>query len=425
MNRSAPAFRRGALPTAAALAYFVCVPPASAADKPARGAAGRLAAGADTLLERPERGRWQAVRGTEVPAGDTLLALPTDRPVVDLDGGIRLTLWGNDPAHANVPVWESAVSIKSAGPEAELGLERGRIVLANRNEKADATVRVHFRDKAWRLTLEPSTEMSVEVYSRWAPGTFRREPGPDDVPTTVVVINALKGHADVQADGEHFRMGAAPGPAYYHWDNVGTQDRSPKHRDRAPDWLGAADDPRFRFREGTVDQALAQALAAPSAERRRLAVFGLATIDDLPRTVDALTDARYADIRDAAVLALRHWIGRGVREDQALYQFLIRQRGYSAGQAEIVMQLLHGLTEEHDRAQPETYEALIAYLLHDKPAVRAVAIWQLLRWVPQGKDIAYNPGGTDAERRRGSEAWKKLVPAGKLPPRPGPSKQRG
>lgn len=417
MNLS-PAFRRCALTSAAAISLLACTPPAL-------GAAGRVVRESDTLLERGDAGRWQVVRaGAEVSAGRTLLALPTDRPAIDLAGGLRLTLLGSAPAKGKPPVWEAAVTLENAGEGTDIRLDSGRVVLANRNDKGDAAIRVRVRDRSWRLTLDPGAELGIEVYSRWAPGTFRREPGPGDGPTTAVIINALKGQADVQVDGEHFRMGAAPGPAYYHWDNVGTADRTPEYRDHAPEWSGAREESRFRLGGADVGRQLAEALSDRAPDRRRLAVFALAATDDLPRVLDALTDS-HADVREAAVPALRHWIGRGVREDQALYQFLTRQRGYSAAQAEIVMQLLHGLSEDQDRGQPETYEALIAYLLHDKPAVRALAVWQLEHWVPQGKEIGYNPGGTDAERRRGYEEWKKLIPSGKLPPRPSATKRRG
>jgi len=65
---------------------------------------------------------------------------------------------------------------------------------------------------------------------------------------------------------------------------------------------------------------------------------------------------------------------------------------------------------------PETYEVLIDYLLHEKPAIRNLAAWHLVRLVPQGKAIAFNPAGTIDDARACHAEWKKLIPNGKLPP---------
>ena len=71
--------------------------------------------------------------------------------------------------------------------------------------------------------------------------------------------------------------------------------------------------------------------------------------------------------------------------------------------------------------QPETYEVLIDYLIHEKPAIRNLAAWHLVRLVPQGKSIPYKPDGTSADAETTHAAWKKLVPGGQLPP---PRKER-
>jgi len=68
--------------------------------------------------------------------------------------------------------------------------------------------------------------------------------------------------------------------------------------------------------------------------------------------------------------------------------------------------------------KPETFELLIAYLRHDKPAIRELASWHLYRLVPASKDIAYDPSGTADDREKAYKAWKKLVPTGELPRSP-------
>jgi hypothetical protein len=60
---------------------------------------------------------------------------------------------------------------------------------------------------------------------------------------------------------------------------------------------------------------------------------------------------------------------------------------------------------------------LIDYLKSDNQAVRGLAQWHLRRLVPAGRNIYFNPGGSVAERQKAFDAWKKLVPDGKMPPR--------
>jgi hypothetical protein len=41
-----------------------------------------------------------------------------------------------------------------------------------------------------------------------------------------------------------------------------------------------------------------------------------------------------------------------------------------------------------------------------------------VRLVPQGKSIPHKPNGTVADAEATHAAWKKLIPAGELPPAP-------
>src|SRR5262249_41805228 len=172
-----------------------------------------------------------------------------------------------------------------------------------------------------------------------------------------------------------------------------------------------------------VDVALAELLEGARTEpkqaqaslRRQLAVYGFAALDDLSRLAEALADPEHAEVRDNAVAALRHWIGQGARNDQQLFEALTREKRSSPAQAETLLELLHS---PFDADQPETYETLIAYLRHERTAIRELARWHLYRLVPAGKKIPYEAGASDAERARGVEEWRKLIPKGKLPPKP-------
>jgi len=96
---------------------------------------------------------------------------------------------------------------------------------------------------------------------------------------------------------------------------------------------------------------------------------------------------------------------------------LVDHSRLSAAQAETVLQLLHS---PFAADQPETYEALIAYLGHSQLAVRELARWHLYRLAPAGRDIKYDAAADEAERTKAVEAWKKFIPRGELPPREKP-----
>jgi hypothetical protein len=61
--------------------------------------------------------------------------------------------------------------------------------------------------------------------------------------------------------------------------------------------------------------------------------------------LDALGDPRHADVRDTAVLVLRHWIGRNQGQSHRWFEFVTKQ-GYTPTQAKNMLHLLNGLQEE-------------------------------------------------------------------------------
>ena len=246
-----------------------------------------------------------------------------------------------------------------------------------------------------------------------------------------MILWVLKGEAALRVSGEQYSLHAPPGPAYFRWDNLSGADTGPKRRDELPSWAEGAsqqkltDQPstpalaeqRRRLAQGSPYTVLVGNFERGDPAVRRLAVYGLAALDDLARPVRALADPKSPEVREAAFEALRHRIGRGAGQDLALYHFLTNRRQYTPSQAEIILQFLHGFSDR-DRTQPETYETMIAYLQSSKLAIRQLAKRQLDQWVPEGKTIAYDPAGPESDRRHAYEDWKKLVPPGRLPSKP-------
>lgn len=395
-----------------------------------------------TLLQREAAGgAWLALAaGDEVHSRDRLLALPGIRAALEPKGdAVRLGLWGNLPELSNFPVRESAVVLHdSRAYDLDFTLERGRVVLTNCTKKGAVRVWVRLAGVAWELTLPaPGDEVALELAGRWPHGTsFEKTPRPGQRPTQVVALHVLKGSLTFKANRRQYRLAAPPGPAYLHWDSVtGLDEGGPQRGERVPAW--AADKAEQKRLPAAVRAALkrlvdlaaretvADALTTFLAEvpqladglevvaRRRLTPAAMGAVDDLQGLTDALAGAKNAGLREAAVEALRHWIGRRSGQDLRLYRFLVQRQEFPEAQAETVLQLLHSPFEP-DR--PETYDTLIAYLRHSRLAVRELARWHLYRLVPAGRKIVYDAGASEAARQKAYEAWKKLIPSGKLPP---------
>jgi hypothetical protein len=403
------------------------------ADEGKRAPAGALVTETGTLLRREAPGKpWQVVsQKGQVSTGETLIGFPGAQ-FDSVRGAVRLTFLTDLDGDSPYPIAESAVSLRpSTNFDMDLALDRGRIDVANRKASGPARVRVYVRNDAFELTLaEPGSSVALELYGRWPAGArFVREPKPTDVPTADLVVLVRQGAVNLKHGAFEFAMRAPPGPALIEWDSVTGLDAAPRRLDKLPPWADQTPDTPEgkakkavldRFRQAivakSVDGALDEFLGSENPSERRLAVRAMGALDDIPRLGKALREAKHPDVWDAGVLALRQWIGRGPGQDQRLYQGMIETGRFSPVEAETVLQLLHSFGET-DLARPETYETLIAYLDHDQLAVRGLAYWHLIRLVPQGKSIGYNPMDDKAKRDRAVAEWKKLVPSGKVPRR--------
>jgi hypothetical protein len=223
-------------------------------------------------------------------------------------------------------------------------------------------------------------------------------------------------------------MQAPPGPALLEGDDLGDTDPVPQRLDKLPDWATVKTDSedfkkaksaldRFRelARKKSVAEALEQLLKSDNATERRVAVALCGATDDLERLGHALCGAKTLDVFEASVPVLRHWIGREPGQDQRLYQSLIDKQKFSSPQAETVLQLLHGFGEDA-LAQAETYEGLLDLMESDPLGVRGLAHWHLYRMVPAGRKIGFDPLSSAEKRAAAVKEWRKLIPAGKLPP---------
>jgi hypothetical protein len=212
------------------------------------------------------------------------------------------------------------------------------------------------------------------------------------------------------------------------WNSVAGVRPQPLKLEKVPDWAdpeaGLSDEgkkwaaavEKFRAaRAADPARAIETFLNSKDVAEQRLALVTLGALDELEALGKSLIAAKTLGEWDFGVIVLRHWLGRARGQDQKYYQALTTLRGYTDAQARVILQLLFGFSPE-DLELPETYEVLIDYLVHEKPAIRNLAAWHLVRLVPQGKAIPYKPDGSPADAQRAHAQWKKLVPSGQLPP---------
>jgi hypothetical protein len=396
-------------------------------------AAGKLESAKGTLVRReaPEA-KWQVVdAGGEVPAGNLLVGLP-GAVVVGKGGAVALEF--QTDFDSPLPVLECALTLNpSPDSDLDVTLDRGRVDLTNRKSAGAARVRLHAHGETWHVTLtEPGAALALELFGTWPRGSrFVKDPGPKDVPDAQMLFLVLHGQVELGFGGTRERLNAPPGPALIEWDSAFGMDKAPQVLQELPPWTTQAGQRRSkeeqakyqaareRFVRVAADKGAEAALDAllDSDEPigRRVGVIAAGALDDLARLGEFFHRCKHADLLDTGVLVLRHWSARGPGQDQRLYQALIAKRGYKPVEAESMLQLLHGFNDE-ELAEPETYQLLITYLTDARLGIRALAHWNLVRLVPAGKDIAYSPLDEKGAQERAQQEWRKLVPAGKLPP---------
>ncbi len=394
----------------------------------------------DLLVNEQPGQPWRTLgsRG-DLHSRDELLALPGIQARLETSPrAVELILWGSLPKLSEFSGLESVVILHdSRSFDLDLTLRRGRVIVANRKESGTARVWLRTEGAGFQLTLsEPGDSVCIALRSYWPRGVpFSLTPKPDEGLVHWLDIVAIKGQADVKVSGVQHALAAPPGRSFFHWDNVNGPDATPRQRSQLETWADPSHQPPAdakllletiaKYQAATKDNdprtVLFDLLAAAEKEEgeqakatAEFAVFGLAAINDIDRVMQALEDPRCAEVRRAAALALRQWIGADAGRDRVLYHFLVDQLKFSKHHAATVLQLLHNAFAPDE---PETYEALIEYLRHDKLAIRVLAWRHLSRLVPEDLAVPYDPSASPAQRAKAYEAWKELIPSGSLPTR--------
>jgi hypothetical protein len=400
------------------------------------------------LLQTGEEKAWKRVefKKAEVYSGRPLVSLPGTRSEVELNKGIRLTLWGSLPeVWPSPPLLESLVELHEHDQlDLDLTLHRGRIVLANaRSDGQPAHIRVRFENPTdpqgkehFDLTLaDRASQVLIDRWGILSEPFFKNPKHPNRTgPTAALGLIALSGGATLRWNDLTFNLQEPPGPALVLWSSQRGID-GPQNMPKVPDFI-STDPPlppgmdiraRSEMKDAVtflstsltgreVDVALEEAKKSKDPSRRRLAVRCYGALDDLANLLDALDDPNERDLRVAAIETLRHWLAVSRDHDYKLYA-QVKQRYLRGLEAEKVMELLHGF-QPAAWAQPETYGTLIDYLDNRLLPIREMAAVYLYTQVPAGRIIPYSPEADSTARQQTQAQWLKLIPPGQLPPRP-------
>jgi hypothetical protein len=408
-----------------AIALFVFPATLHAGEKPAA----KLRTPIGTVLQQAPDKKWLTPMLYDgVPPGAALMALPGARGLLDIqEGDLSLLLAGNLPEFSSTPVLESVVTLHrpAAGFDLDFTLERGRVLIENHKDSGSVAVRVRVQGKDLDFDLlDKKSVVVLELFSRWPAGApFLKKPPADHKPLGELIFLVARGKAAIELNKEKQSL---QGPVMYEFDTLRGV-RGPVALKKVPDWLQPTNDPPAnvkalqaaveKLRRGIADKGAAQAIsqAKDSADTalRAIAVYSGTALGNLAIGWGALKTDKAKEVRVAAIDALFHYIGRGSAEDVRLYETLVADK-IKAGQAGIIMDLLHGMSAEA-RQRPETYDALITYLQSDLLAIRELAAMNLYGLVPRGRTIVFDAAAPADQRARAQAAWRKLIPEGQVP----------
>jgi hypothetical protein len=384
------------------------------------------------LLQREgENYPWAVLRpGQAVSTANTLVSLPGYESLVVLDGGLRLNLWGSLPEFGT-PVLESEVmlNVPANGVDLDLTLERGRVEIQGPGSAGRVHVRLRFLREVWDVILvEPGSKVCAELWQtpvgapagqvRRCFGLFSRG--------RVIVKSGRKEEMTFSSLARIAWSSTQPETVFEEKLTAPPEwwDRPPPVSSTTQDVLLSLGDwalNRLDRSPDVIDTILTVVRDSRDRTDRLLGLWFLAALDEVAHLVEFLedNDSSHADVRNTAMYALRDWLARNIQRREALTRLIQQRRGFSRANAGLVVSLLPPFSEGA-RKDPSTYQTLIDYLDHDKPAVRHLAAQHLYsemaRQMPQAAlQIDYDPTQESAKRREAIAKWRKAIPQGTLP----------
>jgi hypothetical protein len=379
------------------------------------------------LLMAGKAGTWESIAAKSDIGADRLLVAMFGADVSSLNGAVDVKLVADVGQRGPFASLETRVRFHAAkDADLDMSLERGIVVLSNKKKAGSAKVALRIANETFEVVLhDAKSRVGIEVHGRHLPGPPKLKALKDDVPVVTMLLFALQGEAVVATGEKATRLQAPPGAALFLWDSV-SRTSEVQRFEKLPDFAKPFDEKERKLFEtmcgyakevagnpGAARKILQEAVGSPNPLQRKTAVVAMGALDDLNGLLDALGDAKHADVRDTAVLVARHWVGRDQGQSHQWYDFVVKQ-GYTPTQAKNMLHLLNGIAEEK-RRQPATYDILIQGLNHSKAPMRELARWHLVRLVHGGDKIAYDAAAPEAQRLQAIAEWRRLVPEGELP----------
>jgi FHA domain len=389
------------------------------------------------LLQRQsDQYAWARLRReSQVYTASSLMSLPGYRSLLVLDNQVSMTLWGNIPEFsAFPPVLESAAMLNAppAGFDLDLTLDRGRVQLSNEKPAGSARVRVRFFRETWDLTLANKSQVVLDLW-----GYYPRDIGfsmDPHRPGPVLTLDLyVQGDVTLVAGARHFPLSSL---SKVSWLSTRADLGPAQMLAKPPEWwtdrVAAQKDKQLAYamlalldystlldkQEAVLDTVSTSVHESPDPTMRAIGVLFLGALDAVPKLIESMDlDRVHPEVRGSAAYALRHWMARDRQQDAELYRTLTEKTSYPKEKAAVLMRLLHDVSES-DAVKPETFEALIGYLNHENLSIRELAFWHLAHLVPEGaKTIPYDATSDADQRQAAVVAWKKLMAAGKVPPK--------
>jgi hypothetical protein len=387
------------------------------------------------LVQRAgEAGPWRRIaKDAKVSSTAPLVVVPGYTSDLRLDSGVNVSLRSALPGQSpEFPILETVITLHAPEPAFDLDctVETGRIVITNNKPLGAAHVRLRFLKEIWDLVLKDAQSTAAfEVLGLYDAGVpFSKEPNSLG-PSSSANVLAFQGQVDLKVRYQSFSL---PTPSLCGWKDTEGRFKGAQKLQQLPHWFTdpglpknqygrdhqlALEDIATQSNNKPVEVVLLEARTERKPIPRELAILAAGALDDLGALADALADEKDQFGRYVATFTLRWWCGRGPENAAKLYKFLYEKKGYSKPQAEMILELFSMPAESLD--DPDTWDKLIGRLRHDKLAIRHLSHWQLCQFVPDGQKIPYNASDGSDARDRAYEAWKKLIPDGKVPPKPG------
>jgi hypothetical protein len=394
----------------------------------------------DLLIQNPAgTDNWRRiVANGRFSGGDTLVSLPGYHSELEFDSGVRLVLWGNVEHQINVPLLESAIIAHTPEPDKEGGLSDvdftlrgGRVWITNKKkDDQPAYVRLRFHKEIWDLTLSPGTEMGIDLLGR---ETGLKPTQTEEGPGAALVVVVRKGTVTIHDDLREF----APltKDTIFSWTNARGPDPGPQPITQWPEFWNQPVQIRREVPGGPDMQRALDALrnhltadrpagvmiaesldAAETPAGRSLAILCFGAIDSLPDLIAGLANEVNLDVRDAAIEAVRHWLGRGAGQRERFRKELAGK--YTTSETDTLLYLLR-MPSGEDLREHDTFAIPIGELNSDKLAIRHLAFWHLVRMCNKEmreNKLEFDPTAPQPQRELWQKKWQKALQEGKLVP---------